>query len=360
MRQLLSVSFIVIFIVFIIHISEPFLLENFGIHLEKYITTTLLAVDIFVIFFVLKEIRGLEATSVLVKNTINLLDDNIKQLGNTNTIMTKSVQSIGQDVETIGISIRLLERDKIYFYLSETAQKAEKYVHHLSLAQSTLEINDEEEKKRVSEFLDALKEASKTRDVKILGPDLSSKIGGMWERKKSGCEVKVSPSVTTYDIRIQIVDDKKVVIGVGPPTKRSEHGFLIESYVLATLLDDNFMQLWGRSRSLDEHTIDVIMRHIDVALPIKTLEKMTQDLLFLSSEVTDEIIQMLVNQNLLIRDKDDMIYNYKLIHELESNHSSSDEELKAFLIDKGIHISDNIIEKSIRLMREKCKGDKSE
>jgi len=116
--------------------------------------------------------------------------------------LRKTQDVTSKAVNTIVSSVRLLRRDQIYFYLSKTTRDAKRYIHHLSIAHSTSEIDDVEERKRVMEFLNSLKNVSNNiDDIKILGPDLSSKIGGLWERKKCGAKVKVSPSVLNYDIK---------------------------------------------------------------------------------------------------------------------------------------------------------------
>ena len=297
---------------------------------EQIIMPTLLVVDTILILIILKEIAELHKTQDVTTNA----------------------------VDTIVSSVRLLRRDQIYFYLSKTAREATVSIHHLSIAHSTSEIRDEEERNRVVEFLDALKSASNDiSDIKILGPDLSERIGGLWERKKCGAEVKVSPTIATYDIRVQIVDGEKTVIGIGPPEMRSEYGFLIESRVLANLLEREFMEIWRKARELDEHIENVILRHVELLIHYNRLRNLVRSSLNVpSTEMVDELINLLLNKKSLIR-MGNNIYNYKIIKEICKKTSCTPDNLMKF-INKNyrITISKNHAEKIIYIMANHEEG----
>lgn len=253
-------------------------------------------------------------------------------------------------MDSITGSVRLLERDKVYVYLEQTARNATTYVHHVSFAQSSIEINDEEEKKRVNRFLSALvtacknlENSHKVPDVKILGPDLSGKIGGLWERNViEGCEVHVSPYVPTYDIRIQIVDNKNVVIGIAEPAKESERGFLIESETLATILNEMFMRVWNDSKSLEDSTEQVVLRHVvDSVTSVDQLKKLMKGSLNVASDqISDKIIKLLVDtKKCLTPDENQSLYQTETLNLFREHRALSDEDLRKCLKDKGIIVS---------------------
>jgi hypothetical protein len=298
--------------------------------IERYVSLVLVIIDIFVVVVVAFEILELRDNSQVTHRAVGV----------------------------IASSVRLLERDKVYLHLKETAQNATRYIHHLSFAQSSSEIEDEEEQNRVKELLLAFESACKKLasgtarpDVKILGPDLSAKIGGLWERHLKGCDVRVSAIVPDYDIRIQVVDGKTVVIGVGPFGRESERGFLIESFILADALNDKFMKLWERAQPLEAHAISVVMRHVELALPLPMLQKIIREALYVpSDEMGNKIIDLLVAKNQLIKDAD-VVYRTDMVEELRRKPTLSDEQLKAYLIEKGIDLSDSTAETFIKLVR---------
>jgi hypothetical protein len=253
-------------------------------------------------------------------------------------------------MDSITGSVSLLERDKVYVYLEQTARNANRYVHHVSFAQSSLEINDEEEKKRVNRFLSALETACRNLanhpngpDVKILGPDLSSKIGGLWERKIiKGCDVRVSPYVPMYDIRVQIVDGKNVVIGIAEPAKESERGFLIESETLATILDEMFMRVWNNSTSLDDSTEQVVLRHVvDYMTSVDKLRQLMRGSLNVANDqISSEIINLLVNgKGCLITDGDQDLYQKNVLTLFQQQAGLADDELRKHLENQGLILS---------------------
>lgn len=302
----------------------------------------LIVVEVVLIFVVSLEIYHLRVTRRGVDNAV--------------VVMERTVQDVEKHVATIASSVRLLERDKIYFYLSETARNAKRSVHHLSLAHASLEIPDDEERKRVREFLEALRASAGrlgSESVKILGPDLSAKIGGLWERKKAGCSVKVSPAVSNYDIRIQIVDGEKVVIGVGVPAKPSESGFLIESEVLARMLDEDFLAIWKRADTLplEAHTASVVTRQVaTVPLSLKHLHDIIKDQLHVTQEDVNDIQNLLEQSGHLVCDGSD-VYRGKVFDGCLGLPDCSREGIEKHLRESGITITDMCLDRLHRYVR---------
>lgn len=273
----------------------------------------------------------------------------------------KANRATAKAVEAIGTSVKLLERDKVYLRLVETAQTAKTYVHHLSFAQSTSKDGNDEERKRVEELLNALGSACKKlspKDVKILGPDWPDKIGGLWERQRRGCEVRVSAEVSNYDVRIQVIDDRTIVLGVGPLSRESEHGFLIESYMLADVLNDRFMKLWDDefTKPLEAHTIHTIMTQVKVMLPRGELEEIVRNYLHVpSDEIIGEILRLLVNKDYLT-EFDGVFYKNELIRELHAQNLS-EHELRTCLLEMGTGMSDRTVAKFLSLVRRVDGGE---
>jgi len=294
--------------------------------LIKNFEIILAVIDSLLLIFAIREIIQYNKTHKLLVENIN--------------VTKKGVDTMITSVDTIASSIQLLERDKIYFYLADTAKNAKQYIHHLSISQSSSEISDDEEKRRVDEFLDALDEAKKNgvADIKILGPDVSSKIGGLWERKKKGCNVKVSPIVTSYDFRIQVVDGKKVIIGIAPPETRSQRGFLIESLKLAEILDGNFMELWVTSKDLEENVKEVVLRHIKLYVHFSLLDEIIESLLNVpTEEMAFEVINMLIGTEDLER-IGERVYRKSFLQEMMDNEYFTADSIKQAIQKKNIPI----------------------
>ncbi|HEV7743388.1 MAG TPA: hypothetical protein VGO56_00190 [Pyrinomonadaceae bacterium] len=311
---------------------------------------------------------------VIVLETVALIvhsfktDAAVRTTNKSVTATTAAVQTIQGSVDTtkaavdmIGKSVKLLERDKVYLRLIGSAQSAEIYIHHLSFAQSTSTGGEEEEQRRVVDFLASLKSAcsklsgpDREPDVKILGPNLREKIGGLWERKLQGCEVRVSGDVQNYDIRIQVVDDKTAVIGVGPLANESERGFLIESYMLADTLNDRFMKLWNNplTTPLNKFTIERAMENLEMTGPLDRLREIIRDSFHVPvDEITHQIIKLLVDEDRLMLE-DNYFYRSDTIHELQQKRHLTDAELKQCLIDKGTGLSDQAVAKFVNLVRK--------
>lgn len=272
----------------------------------------------------------------------------------------KANQATAEAVRAIGASVTLLERNKVYLRLVETTQNAKRYIHHLSFAQSTSTTGDDEERKRVGQFLDALGAAcrnlprgqSSRADVKILGPDWPEKIGGLWERQLAGCEVRVSAEVSNYDVRIQVIDDRTIVLGVGPLSRESERGFLIESYLLADVLNDRFMKLWTDefTKPLEPHTIRIVMSQVKATLPKGELEEIITNYLHVpTQEITNKILTLLERTEHLTG-FDGVFYKNELIRELHGQ-DLSDNDLRTCLLDMGTGMSDSTIANFIKLVR---------
>lgn len=200
---------------------------------------------------------------------ILLVNSEQKLLQNTNIV--------NLSVDTITKSVNLIHRDQIYNSLTETAHNAKLYVKHISIAQSTMENDDINEKERVEKFLNALQySAEKNKvDIKVLGPEEPLAIGGLYERKNRGCTVRVNEAVNTFDTRIQVVDDKRIIIGLGQPLSqnltnfkppKSESGFMVKSYILAEILNFEFDKLWKeeKSKELDTYMKEVLCSKIFV------------------------------------------------------------------------------------------------
>ena len=307
-----------------------FLLNKYLLHLDYHtlVLGVLAVIDIVLIVVVIIEVAELQEHKAI---TVEARDRTVEAM------------------DSIAGSVRLLERDKVYVYLDQTASNADEYVHHVSFSQSSTEIKDEEERKRVQSFLKALETAcNRLRekhgepDVKILGPDMSTKIGGLWERNLvKGVEVHVSPNVPMYDIRIQIVDDKYVVIGIAEPAKESERGFLIESKTLAILLDDMFLKVWSESESLEDATVRVMLRYVvGGTASVPDLTKLMKGSLHTNDETSKQIIKLLVDvKKCLTRDETDTLYHTEALNVFQQHCARGDDELKKCLADKGINVS---------------------
>lgn len=256
-------------------------------------------------------------------------------------IVLREINHLGQhqdvvklSVDAIGESVRLLERDRIYFYLSQTAREAKKYVHHLSISNSPIEIDDLDERKRVTDFLLALDEArGRNIDVHLLGPDLSAKIGGLWERKQRLKDVKVSSEVTGFDLRIQIVDGYQVVIGVGPPEARSEHGFLIKSFRLANMLDREFRRLWDEAQDFDAYVNKVFARFVwPLYVPKEIAFSILENSLNVTSRIMSENLMRIILDNGEIIEIDEYLFNRGVLVEQLARLGDNKDNLKQYIL----------------------------
>ncbi|HYK05832.1 MAG TPA: hypothetical protein VE974_29065 [Thermoanaerobaculia bacterium] len=217
--------------------------------LREPLTVIIGLLDLVVLFYIVKEIDTLtkvgktnEGLLVTVKNAVNTIDDAQRAV--------------------LG-GVQILERDQLYHYLTDSASGARRSLHHLSYAFSNADDTDPAERERAVRFLDAVKAAKERTpglDVKFIGPELEAKIGGMLDREETGGEVRLHPSVISYDYRFQIVDGESVVFGIGRPGLPTNLGFLIKSTDLAAVLEKTFANLWGSGSKLQDLLTSVLER----------------------------------------------------------------------------------------------------
>jgi len=158
-------------------------------------------------------------------------------------------------------------------------------------------------------------------------------------------------------LRVQIVDGEKVVIGIGPPEERSEHGFLIESRVLANLLNNEFMKIWNNAKKFEDHIETVILRYVNVSIHYERLRELVKRSLNVpNSRMAEELISMLLEKKSLLK-IDHEVYNFQVVKEACEQTSYIPEKLSEFMYTKyHISIPNNLAKKIIASIKDSRGG----
>jgi len=258
----------------------------------------------------------------------------------------KALKENTQITEISNSYFKISERDQLYQSLAETTYNARSYVHQLSVSNTGYEIIDEEEKQRSEKFLKAIETAKNinhVNDIKILGPKMTQKIGGLYNREKYGADVKVHPTIKLYDIRIHVVDDEAVVVGFSTRGEKCENAFMIYSSDLAKILNTEFMRLWNSAESMP--LIDYIGEKISDNRCIMPREKFNE-LLEKQMNIPDKgsienLLTSLTNSGYL-RTLNGKILNVKKINKkIPSSNDPTPEEIKKICGEWGENLNDS-------------------
>jgi hypothetical protein len=298
-----------------------------------YIIILIETIVIFITIYKIKKeaenIRILKENNGTLVKDINILQETNKILEENNKSLNENIKSLKENIAALKTNTAVSEentkyqkinkREELYELLSQTTYNARFYVHQLSVSQSGSNIHNDEEKKLADKFLESLKIAKfehNLNDIKILGPTMEQKIGGLYERQKYGAEVKVLHTITVFDIRIHIVDDEIVVIGFSPCGDKCEIGYIIRSSDLAKILNSEFMRYWNSTESVQ--LIDYIGNEIifknRCIMSKERFDLLIENVLYISDgEDKKEILEALTKGGYLKVLDNKVINYYKLV-----------------------------------------------
>ena len=151
------------------------------------------------------------------------------------------------------------DRESLVKEWLKNAKNAKNAIFAISYSVGIPEKKDDETKlwKEYLKVIEEKKSIDTKFDARLIGPKRPDRIKSLYERKKSGFEVRVNNDISKYDFRFQICDKSVVLLNV-PSTEgdsmKSESGIEIKAKLFVNFCLNKFEEEWKNkgTKSLDD------------------------------------------------------------------------------------------------------------